>query len=62
MDDLIKAIDKITEEEIIKLVISNKLNKDTEYKKIVFQLKEKNKKDFYQIEKNILKNKFFMKI
>ena len=32
MDDLIKAIDKITEEEIIKLVISNKLNKDTEYK------------------------------
>ncbi|WP_274599713.1 hypothetical protein [Clostridium perfringens] len=35
MDDLIKAIDKITEEEIIKLVISNKLNKDTEYKKIV---------------------------
>ena len=40
MDDLIKAIDKITEEEIIKLVISNKLNKDTEYKKIVFQLKE----------------------
>ena len=30
MDDLIKAIDKITEEEIIKLVISNKLNKDTE--------------------------------
>ena len=29
MDDLIKAIDKITKEEIIKLVISNKLNKDT---------------------------------
>ena len=51
MDDLIKAIDKITEEEIIKLVISNKINKDVEYKKIVFQLKEKNNKDFYQIEK-----------
>lgn len=51
MDDLIKAIDKVTEEEIIKLVISNKINKDVEYKKIVFQLKEKNKKDFYQIEK-----------
>ncbi len=46
MDDLIKAIDKITEEEIIKLVISNKLNKDTEYKKIVFQLKEKIKRIF----------------
>ncbi len=46
MDDLIKAINKITEEEIIKLVISNKLNKDTEYKKIVFQLKEKKKKRF----------------
>ena len=58
MDDLIKAIDKITEEEIIKLVISNKLNKDTEYKKIVFQLKEKNKKDFYQIEKYTEKQVF----
>ena len=58
MDDLIKAINKITEEEIIKLVISNKLNKDTEYKKIVFQLKEKNKKDFYQIEKYTEKQVF----
>ncbi len=58
MDDLIKAIDKITKEEIIKLVISNKLNKDTEYKKIVFQLKEKNKKDFYQIEKYTEKQVF----
>ena len=58
MDDLIKAIDKITKEEIIKLVISNKFNKDTEYKKIVFQLKEKNKKDFYQIEKYTEKQVF----
>ena len=34
MEDLKKAIDEITEQEIIKLVISNKKNKDVEYNKI----------------------------
>ncbi len=51
MEDLKKAIDEIIEEEIIKLVISNKINKDVEYNKITFILKENNKKQYYQIEK-----------
>lgn len=51
MDELIKAIDIITNDEVIKLVISNKKNKDIEYNKINFILKEKNKKQYYQIEK-----------
>ncbi|WP_300349031.1 SAM-dependent methyltransferase [Clostridium sp.] len=58
MEELIKAIDKVNEEELVKVVISNKLNKDVEYKKIVFLLKEKNKKDFYQIEKYTEKQVF----
>ena len=32
------------EEDIIKLVISNKINKDVEYNKIIFHLKENNNK------------------
>jgi len=51
MEDLKKAIDEIVEQEIIKLVISNKKNKDVEYNKINFTLKENNKKQYYQIEK-----------
>jgi SAM-dependent methyltransferase len=51
MEDLKNAIDEITEQEIIKLVISNKKNKDVEYNKINFTLKENNKKQYYQIEK-----------
>ncbi|WP_297423806.1 SAM-dependent methyltransferase [Clostridium sp.] len=51
MEDLKKAIDEITREDIIKIVISNKINKDVEYNKIVFELKEKNNKQYYQIEK-----------
>ncbi|MCR1825129.1 class I SAM-dependent methyltransferase, partial [Terrisporobacter muris] len=34
-----------------KVVISNKKNKDIKYNKIVFQLKEKNDKEYYQVEK-----------
>ncbi|EKQ54405.1 MULTISPECIES: SAM-dependent methyltransferase [unclassified Clostridium] len=51
MEDLKKAIDEIIREDIIKIVISNKINKDVEYNKIVFELKEKNNKQYYQIEK-----------
>ena len=51
MEELKKAIDEITEQDIIKLVISNKINKDVEYNKITFILKENNKKQYYQIEK-----------
>lgn len=51
MEDLRKAIDEIIKEDIIKLVISNKINKDDEYNKITFIYKENNNKKYYQIEK-----------
>lgn len=51
MEELRSAIDEILEEHIIKLVISNKMNKDVEYQKIIFILKENDLKEYYQIEK-----------
>lgn len=51
MEELKKAIDEIMEENIIKLVISNKINKNAEYNKITFMFKENNDKQYYQIEK-----------
>lgn len=51
MEDIMKTINEICEEKLIKLVISNKKNKDIKYNKIVLQLKEKNNKEYYQIEK-----------
>ena len=52
MEDFIKKIKEILEEEIIKIVISNKVNKDNKYNKINIELKENNKgKKYYQIEK-----------
>lgn len=51
MEDLKKAIKEIAAQEIIKIVISNKMNKNVEYNKINFALKEKGNKEYYQIEK-----------
>ncbi|MGL5314145.1 MAG: class I SAM-dependent methyltransferase [Peptostreptococcaceae bacterium] len=51
MEDLRKAIDEIVQEEIVKVVVSNKMNKDVEYNKINFMLKESKQKQYYQIEK-----------
>lgn len=51
MDDLKKVINEIIKEEIIKIVISNKMNKDIEYNKVIFTLKEDDEKQYYQIEK-----------
>ncbi|WP_271810465.1 class I SAM-dependent methyltransferase [Clostridium beijerinckii] len=51
MEDLKKAIKEIIEDNVIKLVISNKTNKNFEYNKIVIYLKENNKRMYYQIEK-----------
>ncbi|MBU3181936.1 class I SAM-dependent methyltransferase [Clostridium psychrophilum] len=51
MEELKKAIDEIAKQDIIKLVISNKANKDSEYNKITFVLKENDVKKYYQIEK-----------
>lgn len=51
MDDLIKNIDIVCSEKILKVVISNKINSNIEYNKITFLLKDNGKKEFYQIEK-----------
>ncbi|NMM63898.1 SAM-dependent methyltransferase [Clostridium sp. P21] len=51
MDGLKKAINEMIEEEIVKIVISNKINKDVKYNKITFVLKENKGKQYYQIEK-----------
>ncbi|MEG1255802.1 SAM-dependent methyltransferase [Clostridium sp.] len=51
MEELKKVIEEIIQEDIIKLVISNKMNKDVEYNKITFILKEDQVKQYYQIEK-----------
>lgn len=51
MEELKKAIEEITREEIIKVVISNKFNKEVKYNKINIVLKEKNNDEYYQIEK-----------
>ncbi|MGK0466757.1 class I SAM-dependent methyltransferase [Clostridium sp.] len=51
MEELKKAIDEIVQQDIIKLVISNKISKDIKYNKINFILKEDASKQYYQIEK-----------
>uniref|UniRef100_UPI00374ED7D1 class I SAM-dependent methyltransferase n=1 Tax=Paraclostridium bifermentans TaxID=1490 RepID=UPI00374ED7D1 len=51
MEELKIRIKEITNEKLLKVVISNKLNKDVKYNKINIELKEKNNKEYYQIEK-----------
>lgn len=51
MEELKRVLDEVFNDEIIKIVISNKLNKDVKYNKIAVNLKEVNKGKFYQIEK-----------
>ena len=51
MEELKKALDEVFKDDIVKIVISNKLNKDVKYNKIAINLKESNKRKFYQIEK-----------
>ena len=51
MEELKKAIKEITTQEIIKVVISNKKDKDEKYNKISILLKENSKKKYYQVEK-----------
>ncbi|WP_315076558.1 SAM-dependent methyltransferase [uncultured Clostridium sp.] len=51
MEEFKKVINEILQEEIIKLVVSNKMNKDVKYNKITFILKENDKSKYYQIEK-----------
>ena len=51
MEELKNAVSEIAKEKIIKAVISNKMNKEVKYNKIVFLLKENKGKEYYQIEK-----------
>ena len=51
MDDIIKIINEVCKDHIIKLVMSNRKNKEVKYNKVVFSLKEKNNKEYYQVEK-----------
>lgn len=51
MEELKRVLDEVFNDEIIKIVISNKLNKEVKYNKIAVNLKEANKGKFYQIEK-----------
>ena len=45
MEELKKSIKEIVEQNIVKVVISNKKNKEFKYNKVGIQLKEKNKKE-----------------
>lgn len=51
MSDLEKAVDEILQEEIIKVIISNKMNNEVKYNKISLILKKNNEKRYYQVEK-----------
>lgn len=62
MEELKKAVAEIAKEKIIKAVISNKINKDIKYNKIVFLLKENKNKEYYQIEKYTDKQVFHQNI
>lgn len=51
MEELKNAVSEISKEKIIKAVISNKMNSEVKYNKIIFLLKENKNKEYYQIEK-----------
>ena len=60
MEELKTAINEITADDIIKIVVSNKLNKDVEYNKITFLLKDNTKNNIIK-QKNTQTNKFSTK-
>ena len=51
MEELKKSIKEIVEQDILKVVISNKKDKNEEFNKIVISLKENSKNKYYQVEK-----------
>lgn len=51
MEELRKVLNEVFNDEIIKAVISNKVNKEVKYNKIAINIKETNKGKFYQLEK-----------
>ncbi|MGH4121899.1 MAG: class I SAM-dependent methyltransferase [Clostridium sp.] len=58
MNELKNAIHEIVQQDIIKLVVSNKMNVDVTYYKITFVLKKNDAKQYYQIEKSTDKQVF----
>lgn len=62
MKELLDSIEKMTSEQLVKVVISNKVNKENKYNKIIFVLKEKNNQKYYQIEKYTDKQVFHQNI
>lgn len=51
MEEIIKVINEVCEDDILKIVISNKKSKELKYNKVVFLLKENRRKEYYQVEK-----------
>lgn len=51
MEELRNIIKEITASKVVKIVLSNKKNKEYEFNKIVISLKENQSGEFYQIEK-----------
>ncbi len=51
MEELRRIITDISKEEIIKVVISNKISKENLYNKVIIELKEKKDGEYYQVEK-----------
>ncbi|MGL4741839.1 MAG: class I SAM-dependent methyltransferase [Sarcina sp.] len=51
MEEAIIKIDQMIQDRLIKVVLSNKLNKEFEYNKIILELKNSVNGDFYQIQK-----------
>ncbi|MGL4762850.1 MAG: class I SAM-dependent methyltransferase [Sarcina sp.] len=51
MDELRVKINGILNTDIIKVVLSNKMNKDYEYNKVIFSVKLKDSMESYQVEK-----------
>ena len=51
MEDLKKAIVEMLSDDILKIVVSNKMKKDMKYNKITITIKEKNNSEYYQVEK-----------
>ena len=46
MEEVVKAINELGQSKPLKIVISNRKNKDVKYNKINILLKEKNQKEF----------------
>ncbi len=51
MEELILNIEKLIVDNILKIVVSNKINREYKYNKVVIMLKEKNESEYYQIER-----------